>query len=121
MFFYKSKQLEDISETKSQSQNNDASSAEREVISHDFISGSDFVQSNGVTSREQKGTITIKVTVSGKEFTRFTILPDLLSDAAGVVKGLIYAIEKPQIEITSNCECAWCNKKIYELEEFLKK
>jgi len=112
MLFHKQKQLEDNLQSQETGQ---------EPPSHDFIIEPDFVHSRTSSSRDQKGTITVRVSVSGKEFTRFTILPDILTDASAIVRGLIYAIDKPQVEITSNCECAWCNQKVHELEEFLEK
>jgi hypothetical protein len=112
MLFHKQKQLEDNLQSQETGQ---------ESPSHDFIIEPDFVHSRTSSSRDQKGTITVRVSVSGKEFTRFTILPDILTDASAIVRGLIYAIDEPQVEITSNCECAWCNQKVHELEEFLEK
>ncbi len=76
-------------------------------------------------STEQKsatlplGTITVSIFTNEIEFARFTIKPELFSESAELIKNLISNINKPQLKITSNCDCIWCQQKSKELEEFL--
>jgi len=66
-----------------------------------------------------KGTITVSIFTNEIEFARFTIKPELFSESAELIKNLISNINKPQLKITSNCDCVWCQQKSKELEEFL--
>ncbi len=65
------------------------------------------------------GTITVSIFTNEIEFARFTIKPELFSESAELIKNLISNINKPQLKITSNCNCIWCQQKSKELEEFL--
>ena len=67
-----------------------------------------------------KGTFTISILSDNFEFARFTIKPEIFTEAIEMLKNLISTLEEPQLKINSNCDCIWCQQKIKEIKEYLK-
>lgn len=66
-----------------------------------------------------RGTITISIIVDAVEFAKFTITPDIYSEATSMLKSVISNIVEPQLKLTTNCDCVWCREKIKQLQHYL--
>ena len=66
-----------------------------------------------------RGTITISIIVDAVEFAKFTITPDIYSEATNMLKSVISNIVEPQLKLSTNCDCIWCREKIKELQRYL--
>jgi len=71
--------------------------------------------------KSRKGTITVVVsTAAGSEIARFQIAePGLFQRTIDIVSGVLSQIDKPQVEISGDCSCIWCQQKISEIKEAL--
>lgn len=71
--------------------------------------------------REKKGTITITVsTTTVPEIARFQIAdPALFQRTIDIIAGVLPQIDDPQVEISGDCSCIWCQQKIAEFREGL--
>jgi DNA-binding protein YbaB len=81
------------------------------------------VQLQGTQTKKQdqlpKGTFAVSVISGNFEFARFTIKPEIFSEAIEMIKNLISALNEPQLKLNSNCDCIWCQQKIKELQDYL--
>jgi hypothetical protein len=66
-----------------------------------------------------KGTFTISVVSGNFEFARFTIKPEIFTEAVEMIKNLLQTLNEPQLKLNSNCDCIWCQQKIKELQDYL--
>jgi hypothetical protein len=66
-----------------------------------------------------KGTFSISVVSGNFEFARFTIKPEIFSEAIEMIKNLLQTLNEPQLKLNSNCDCIWCQQKIKELQDYL--
>jgi hypothetical protein len=66
-----------------------------------------------------KGTFSVFLLNEGFEFARFTIKPEIFSEAIEMIKNLISTLNEPQLKLNSNCDCIWCQQKIKELQDYL--
>jgi hypothetical protein len=66
-----------------------------------------------------KGTFSVYLLNEGFEFARFTIKPEIFSEAIEMIKNLISTLNEPQLKLNSNCDCIWCQQKIKELQDYL--
>jgi hypothetical protein len=66
-----------------------------------------------------KGTFSVSILNEGFEFARFTIKPEIFSEAVEMIKNLISTLNEPQLKLNSNCDCIWCQQKIKELQDYL--
>lgn len=72
-------------------------------------------------SRSNKGTITITVsTASVRDIARFQLNDSsLFQRTIEIVGGVLSQIDDPQVEITADCNCIWCQQKISEFKDAL--
>jgi hypothetical protein len=66
-----------------------------------------------------KGTFSVYLLNEGFEFARFTIKPEIFTEAVEMIKNLISTLNEPQLKLNSNCDCIWCQQKIKELQDYL--
>ena len=66
-----------------------------------------------------KGTFSVFLLNEGFEFARFTIKPEIFSEAIEMIKNLLQTLNEPQLKLNSNCDCIWCQQKIKELQDYL--
>ena len=66
-----------------------------------------------------KGTFSVFLLNEGFEFARFTIKPEIFTEAVEMIKNLISTLNEPQLKLNSNCDCIWCQQKIKELQDYL--
>jgi hypothetical protein len=81
------------------------------------------IQLQGTQTKKQdqlpKGTFSVFLLNEGFEFARFTIKPEIFSEAIEMIKNLISTLNEPQLKLNSNCDCIWCQQKIKELQDYL--
>jgi len=66
-----------------------------------------------------KGTFSVFLLNEGFEFARFTIKPEIFTEAVEMIKNLLQTLNEPQLKLNSNCDCIWCQQKIKELQDYL--
>ena len=71
--------------------------------------------------KQKKGTITISVsTATVQDIARFQITdPALFQRTIDIITSVLSQINDPQIEISGDCSCIWCQQKISEFKETL--
>jgi hypothetical protein len=71
--------------------------------------------------KQRKGTITITVsTASVQDIARFQLTdPELFQRTIDIITSVLSQINDPQLEISGDCNCIWCQQKIAEFKEAL--
>jgi hypothetical protein len=71
--------------------------------------------------KSRKGTITVVIsTASAPEIARFQIAePALFQRTIEIISGVLSQIDDPQLDISADCNCIWCQQKISEFKELL--
>ena len=71
--------------------------------------------------KSKKGTITVIVsTAAVSEIARFQIVDaSLFQRTIDIITGVLSQIDEPQVEISADCNCIWCQQKISEIKEAL--
>ena len=71
-------------------------------------------------AKQRKGTITVMVSTTVQEVARFQVSdPSLFQRTIEIVSGVLSQIDEPQVEISGDCNCIWCQQKISEIKEAL--